>query len=657
MRMRNKLAVALPIGALTAAIALSPAAARSMRRDFGGFGVSFHMQGRPLGGTKPAKATAPYLAGNRIAAVGDGALVIDNDSGQLIRTDKDGKQAAAVAIGKNAGLLAYDPVGKLAYVADRTGNRVAVVKVSDTRLEVSASYKTPVEPYGVALSPDRKTLLVTTIADRALVALEASSGKEQWRTALGREPRNIAVSSDGKRAVVAYLTTGTVDQIDLVETKKASGPSPGSGPWHGNLGPTPPPSRPMPRAEHVALSTQGGQRRFRQSGSGDAFARGSFTALFMGDQQALVPFQRETPVQATGGGERTGSYGGGFESPITSQLAFLATSGERTSQITAQIGQHQARALAWDSERDALYIVGLGSDSVIQLKNASQVTIAEGASASFLGKDGKERCGPDGVAIAPDGDVLVWCAFSRSVKRVDTVDDKGKLAVNLATATQSGPTLVASSFTDKQHEGMELFHISSNQISAGGAMACSSCHPDGRADGLSWRIDKQELQTPVLIGRVANTHPYKWDGGDVDIKSSLTGTMKRLGGTGLKPEQTEALTAYLEALPGPQTPTRDAHMVDRGAKLFDSAELGCRSCHDGAKYTDNTKHSFKSATLPEADTPSLIGLAAGAPYYHDGSAATLESLLRDRGRVHGMAETAKLDDKQVADLIAFLETL
>ena len=71
--------------------------------------------------------------------------------------------------------------------------------------------------------------------------------------------------------------------------------------------------------------------------------------------------------------------------------------------------------------------------------------------------------------------------------------------------------------------------------------------------------------------------------------------------------------------------------VARGKKLFDSAELGCRSCHDGKQYTDQDKHKFTAATLPEADTPSLIGLAASAPYYHDGSAATLEALLRDRG--------------------------
>jgi cytochrome c peroxidase len=249
----------------------------------------------------------------------------------------------------------------------------------------------------------------------------------------------------------------------------------------------------------------------------------------------------------------------------------------------------------------------------------------------------------------------VWCAFSRSVQRVELVDAKGQLAA--VAKTSAGPTVVASSFTTKQHEGLVLFHVSQSQISARGALACASCHPDGRADGLSWRIDKQELQTPVLAGRVVGTHPFKWDGGDADLTASLTSTMKRLGGTGLTKPQTEALTAYLEALTPPTAPARDAQQVARGQKLFDSSEMGCRSCHDGKNYTDQDKHKFQSATLPEADTPSLLGLASSAPYYHDGSAATLEALLRDRGRVHGMAEAAKLTDTQVADLVAFLETL
>jgi cytochrome c peroxidase len=73
-------------------------------------------------------------------------------------------------------------------------------------------------------------------------------------------------------------------------------------------------------------------------------------------------------------------------------------------------------------------------------------------------------------------------------------------------------------------------------------------------------------------------------------------------------------------------------------------------------YADGEKHKF-SGTLGESDTPSLIGLASSAPYFHDGSAATLEALLRDRGAVHGMGDASKLTDKQVNDLIAFLETL
>jgi cytochrome c peroxidase len=251
---------------------------------------------------------------------------------------------------------------------------------------------------------------------------------------------------------------------------------------------------------------------------------------------------------------------------------------------------------------------------------------------------------------------MVWCSFTRSVKRVDVVDAKGQLAAAAQVST-NGPTLVASSMTDKQHDGMILFHAAQPAVSQGGALACASCHPDGRADGLSWRIDKQELQTPLLAGRIVGTHPYKWDGGDKDLPASLTSTMKRLGGRGLDKVQTEALAAYLESLPEPQRPTRDRQAVARGEKLFDSGELGCRSCHDGKAYTDQDKHKFTSITLPEADTPSLLGVAASAPYYHDGSAATLEALLRDRGRVHGMAEAAKLSDTQVADLVAFLETL
>ncbi|MEO8698724.1 MAG: hypothetical protein ABI867_01740 [Kofleriaceae bacterium] len=619
--MRQKLALGLLAAAIPTSFALARVAA-----DFDSGPPTFELIGRPLGGSTPANPGAAYLTGSRIAAIENDALVIDADSGKLVRTDKSGALVAQLAIGNDAGLLVHDADANLAYVADRHGDRIVVVGTD--KLDIKKTFKTPVEPYGVALTPDRKTLLVTTIADRTLVAIDTATGTERWRTALGREPRGLAIAPDGARALVAYLATGTVDQIDLASH----------------------------RAEHIALANpapQGRVKSARGGGSeGDSFARAAFAVTFLGSSQAVVPFQREVPVQVKDGSERSGSYGGGIEAPVTHQMAFIGFGKDTPNQVTAQISQHQPRALAWDAKHDALYVAGIGSDSILQLRNASQATLVEGITASLTAT--KERCGPDGLAVTPTGNLLVWCSFTRQVQRVSVIDDGGKLA--LAAKVETGPSLVASRLTGTQHRGMVLFHAADPAISQRGAMACATCHPDGRADGMSWKIEKHELQTPILAGRMVGTHPYKWDGQDPDLKTSLTMTMKRLGGVGLDKVQTEALQAYVESLPTVRTPTREVATVARGKKQFDSAELGCRTCHDGKTYSDNHGHKL-TGTLGESDTPSLLGLAASAPYFHDGSASTLEALLRDRGAVHGMAETAKLSDPQVVDLVAFLETL
>ena len=583
------------------------------------------LNGRPVGGAQPAAPTAAYLAGARIMAAGEGALVIDADTGALIKTDPSGARIGALAIGRDAGLMTFDPAARRAYVADRTHDRIAVVDTD--HMTVVASIATPAEPYGIALTPDRLHVLVSTIADRTLVAYQVANGAEAWRAPLGGEPRGIAVSPDGTRALVAYLATGTVDQIELGERH---------------------------RAEHIALTTDTVARRCRRCGNdGDSFARGSFAVAFMGEHQAIVPFQREVPVQDNDGTERSSSYGGGTESPLTHQLAFLGFGDGRVTQATVQLAQHQPRAIVWDQAHDALYLAGLGNDSVQQWKHASQASIAGGFALSVTGGAGNgERCGPDGLAVTPRGNVLVWCSFSRRVATITAINDKGALAE--AAQVAPGQVLAASAMTAKQHRGLVLFHAAEPRISQSGALACASCHPDGRADGLSWRIDKRELQTPLLMGRLVGTHPFKWDGTDPTLRASLSSTMKRLGGGGLSRKDTDALAAYLEGLPTVRAPTHDATQVARGRKLFDAE--GCRSCHAGPAYTDRERHKLMG-TLRQSDTPSLLGIAASAPYFHDGSAATLEALLHDRGAVHGMADTARMSDVQVADLTAFLDTL
>ena len=54
------------------------------------------------------------------------------------------------------------------------------------------------------------------------------------------------------------------------------------------------------------------------------------------------------------------------------------------------------------------------------------------------------------------------------------------------------------------------------------------------------------------------------------------------------------------------------------------------------------------------DTPSLRGLWLTQPYFHDGSAATLEDVFRT-GTVHNIASSISTDD--MSDLVAFLLSL
>lgn len=561
----------------------------------------------PSGGTAAHPAPA-YLTATRIAAIGDGALVIDADSGVLALVDAAGASLAQLAIGHDAGLLAYDDAAHLAYVADRRGDRIAVVRVGTT-LELSRTWPTPAEPYGVALTPDRKIVLVTLVADQLIVAYDAATGHERWRKPTVTEPRGIAVSPDGTRALVASVTAGVLDEIPLGD----------GAPLH---------LAPLPR--------------------GALHARGMFAVTFLGDHLAIAPFESEVPVPEI---DRSVSdhYGGSEFPPIQHELALLGFAGSRRTDI-AMTQVRTPRAIAWDAAHDALYLAGIGSDDIQQITTASQIELHAGVQSSI---GGKQRCGADGLAIGPDGNLLVWCSFTRSVARVAVIDDKGQLATGWTTAR--GPELTASTLDATQHLGMMLFHTADRSISGHGELACVSCHAEGRADGLSWKLGTETLQTPLLAGRILNTEPYKWDGSSKDLVTSVRSTIARLGGKGLDKPQLAAIAAYLEAMPAVRRPTRAPDAIARGKQVF--AAVGCTSCHDGAAYTDQARHKLAPGQAA-FDTPSLIGIAASAPYFHDGSAVTLEVLLRDRGTIHGMSEPARtLTDAQIADLTAFLESL
>jgi DNA-binding beta-propeller fold protein YncE/mono/diheme cytochrome c family protein len=568
-----------------------------------------------------ASAAAP-LAGSAIAALPDGALVIDPDSGDLVRTDRAGAPIARLAIGPTASQLVYDAAAGRAYVASRGGDEIVAIDVG-AGLAVAARWPTPTEPYGLALTPDRGLLLVTTVAAQTLVAYDPATGRERWRRPLAPEPRSVAIAPDGASALVTSLTTGAVERIDLAaptatRTIALGGTGIGASPGltlgtlvHGNT-------------------------------LGRGQAKNAFAARFVGRDLALVAHQVSEPLQATRF-ENRGSYGGGSESPIRHHLTFIAAGARAPRTVAARIALHQPKAVAWDPGSDRALVVGYGSDTLLILSDVSRRTVAMARTVGL----GSTGCGPEGVAVDDAGVAWVFCAVSRTVVRVEP---SGKVDVGAV-------ALAPTNLSPAAHRGFDLFRKGNDhRLSSAGSLACASCHPEGGADGLTWRIEGHELQTPVLAGRIAGTHPYKWDGGDADLTVSLTATMRRLGGAGLPSDDVAALAAYLEALPRPRAAVADRAAVARGQALFASDEVGCANCHGGPTLSDQEQHAF-GGDLAKADTPSLVGLARSAPYYHDGSAATLEALVAERAAVHGMAEMTPLTPAQRADLVAFLRSL
>ena len=96
--------------------------------------------------------------------------------------------------------------------------------------------------------------------------------------------------------------------------------------------------------------------------------------------------------------------------------------------------------------------------------------------------------------------------------------------------------------------------------------------------------------------------------------------------------------------------------------LFTDPSLGCLVCHPPPLYTDLNAHDVGTATSderigPAFDTPSLRGLYASAPFFHDGSAPDLLaalSRLSPKGE-HDLSDV--LSTAQLQDLIAFLNAL
>ena len=130
-----------------------------------------------------------------------------------------------------------------------------------------------------------------------------------------------------------------------------------------------------------------------------------------------------------------------------------------------------------------------------------------------------------------------------------------------------------------------------------------------------------------------------------------------------------ALQAYQLSLKAPAAPTGSFDVVAaaRGKLVFEGAGQ-CATCHTGATFTDaNTRLHPVADSMAEPESPSyasrsatkqyrtspLKGVWQHAPYFHDGSAATLEDVVQ----TYNTRKALGLTSQQVTDVAQYLKSL
>lgn len=82
--------------------------------------------------------------------------------------------------------------------------------------------------------------------------------------------------------------------------------------------------------------------------------------------------------------------------------------------------------------------------------------------------------------------------------------------------------------------------------------------------------------------------------------------------------------------------------------------MGCGDCHGGVTLEDGASHELLG--LASVNTPTRVGVAATAPFFHDGSAPTLRAV-PEYARSGDVGDRSMLDDAEVNDLEAHLTSL
>lgn len=556
-----------------------------------------------FGETRSLADAPPPISGGTLAVSADGALAVaaDPDRDRVYVVDL-AKRAVrfdlALAPHDEPGRVAIDGAGR-AHVALRRGGDLATIDLATGALARRAACA---EPRGVAWDPASDRVHVAC-ATGELVSFDAASGPAVRRVRVERDLRDVLVVKGA-----LFVTTFRKAEVLGLDASGALATR-----------------RTPPKAFDGAEPYAAWRTIVRPNGD--------LWMLHQRTKGALVAVQ--------------GGYGGSCRPSIevvVSVLPALGLAPQPAAPIgDAALGVDLAAGVGPKGARPVVVTPGNAHTPTLAnwylfdlqapppFSNCGNGWGGEGPPPDMSGGPGRDQL--TAVATGPDGAIVLQ---SREPARLVLLDPSG-----------GWRDFVDLSSVQREDTGHAIVHANS-----GAFLACASCHLEGGDDGRVWTIDGKRRRTPSLRGTIAGTAPYHWEGDLPDLPALLGDVYeRRMSGGPLDAARAKAVARWLEALPAPRPAAVDPLARDRGAALFEG-KAQCATCHAGAKRTDNLAHDVHGGAM---QTPSLVGVAARAPFMHDGCAATLlERFTQCDADRHGVTG---LSQAEIGDLVTYMESL
>ncbi len=686
------------------------------------------------GAAPPASASAPVTAGASPPAAParalrheGGALALAPGEDVLYLADEDhhvvrrvplpldvatvtavpvpGAPAQVLPLARRVLVTVRDPGLLLILEPDAAGGLVEVARVA-----------LPADAWGVAVTPDEGTALVTSAWTHQLSAVDFATAKVKWSVDMAREPRAVVVRADGAGAYVTHLVGAGITRVDDL-----------GGPPRIHRVELPPAPARAPSAKildaslaYSAVLDEGGARLFVPRHALGALGQGSWFGATTVDVLATAGDAPVLPRRVPG--EPMARH------PLIVKMidAGLVTNLDVSGMDLAPILQPRAAVLRRRTR--TILVAGEGDDRVAELDALSVAPMMQPLAVYKVGQGRDARLpvaasggAPTGLALSRDESRLY--VFGRATcdvaevelvfpERPPPVSGSPDAGVQSTMGETPKPPAVPARMTSihlagnllgkEEALGRRVFYSATDPVVSGG-LACAGCHPEGRDDGHVWhesRVTSQnesertiflgepELapnekngksgwarQTPMLAGRVGAVGPYGWHAQNADLVARLVEGFGRHrwssvypSGEGEQLARIQVLRAFVQKglVPPPREAREPTAQEKRGQAIFTSEQAKCSRCHaPETDYTDRIAYPFTPRAAPpggfeddpraEFRTPSLRFVGGTPPYFHDGRYSSLEELLEKNN--DRMGHTSHLSPDDRAALVAFLRTL